>query len=75
MNMAWHYPNLALIQVLSHLSEFGPIRIDFDRDKTDFTLIMSKIGIPSVMQTIRSISASIASNIASAQMAAVHRLR
>ena len=46
--------------------QFGPIKFDFDRDKTAFTLIMSKIGIPSVMQTIKSISASTASNIASA---------
>lgn len=47
--------------------QLGPIKRDLDYDlRIDFTLSMSSAGIPSVMQTISSISAAIASSIASA---------
>jgi hypothetical protein len=43
-----------------------PIRIDFDPSSARLTFIMSSTGMPSVMQQISSISASIASRIESA---------
>jgi hypothetical protein len=47
--------------------QFGPMSLDLDYDLIiDFTLIMSRAGIPSVMHTINSTSDSTASNIASA---------
>ena len=46
--------------------QFGPIRIDCVPWSARFTFIMSSTGMPSVMQTISSSSASIASRIASA---------
>ena len=46
--------------------QFGPMRRDFDPESARLTLIMSCTGMPSVMQTISAISASIASQIASA---------
>ena len=46
--------------------QFGPISRDFDPDSERFTRTMSSTGMPSVMQTISGISASIASQIASA---------
>ena len=46
--------------------QFGPIRRDFEPCSARFTFIMSSTGMPSVMQTISAISASIASRIASA---------
>ena len=47
--------------------QLGPINLDLDWDfMADLTLIMSRAGIPSVMQTISSISAATASRIASA---------
>src|SRR3546814_19352917 len=46
--------------------QFGPIRRDFEPDSARFTLTMSSTGMPSVMHTINSISASIASRIESA---------
>ena len=46
--------------------QFGPIRRDFEPDSERFTFTMSATGMPSVMQTISGISASIASVIASA---------
>ena len=46
--------------------QFGPISRDFDPHSERFTLIMSATGMPSVMQTISEISASIASAMASA---------
>ena len=46
--------------------QFGPISRDFDRSSRALTLTMSITGMPSVMQTISGISASIASMIASA---------
>ena len=46
--------------------QFGPIRRDLEPDSERFTLIMSCTGMPSVMQTISGISASMASQIASA---------
>ena len=46
--------------------QFGPIRRDFDRSSRALTVTMSITGMPSVMQTISGISASIASMIASA---------
>ena len=44
--------------------QFGPIKRDFDFISFSFTLIMSKTGIPSVIQTINGILFSIASIIA-----------
>ena len=46
--------------------QFGPIKVDFDVSSALFTLTISRTGIPSVIATIRSISASIASKIESA---------
>ena len=46
--------------------QFGPISRDFDPHSERFTFTMSITGMPSVMQTISGISASIASQIASA---------
>ena len=46
--------------------QFGPIRRDFDPSSARFTFIMSSTGMPSVMQTISSISASMASRMESA---------
>ena len=46
--------------------QFGPISRVFDPDSARFTFTMSATGMPSVMQTISSMSASIASRIASA---------
>jgi len=46
--------------------QFGPIRRDLEPASERFTLTMSMTGIPSVMQTISGISASMASQIASA---------
>jgi len=46
--------------------QLGPIRRDFEPERARFTLIMSCTGMPSVMQTMSGISASIASMIASA---------
>ena len=46
--------------------QFGPIKRDFEPERARFTLIMSATGMPSVMHTISAISASIASQIASA---------
>ncbi len=46
--------------------QLGPIRRDLEPDSERFTLTMSSTGMPSVMQTIRGISASIASRMESA---------
>ena len=46
--------------------QFGPMRRDFDPASERFTLTMWLTGMPSVMATISSISASIASAMASA---------
>ena len=46
--------------------QLGPIRRDFEPDSTRLTFTMSSTGMPSVMQTISGIPASIASQIASA---------
>ena len=46
--------------------QFGPIRRDFEPSSARFTRTMSSTGMPSVMQTMSGISASIASQIASA---------
>jgi len=46
--------------------QFGPIRRDLDASSERLTRTMSSTGMPSVMQTISGISASIASQIASA---------
>ena len=46
--------------------QFGPTRREAEPDRARFTLTMSRTGMPSVMQTISGISASIASRIASA---------
>ena len=46
--------------------QFGPISRDFDPHSERFTFTMSATGMPSVMQTISEISASIASAMASA---------
>ena len=46
--------------------QFGPTRRDFEPASERFTFTMSATGMPSVMQTISGISASIASAIASA---------
>ena len=46
--------------------QFGPISRDFDLSSFALTRTMSSTGMPSVMQTISGISASIASMIASA---------
>ena len=44
--------------------QLGPINLDLLFFRNFFTLIISKTGIPSVMQTIKFISASMASIIA-----------
>ena len=46
--------------------QLGPMRRDFEPESERFTLTMSSTGMPSVMQTISGISASIASQMASA---------
>ena len=46
--------------------QFGPMRRDFEPDSARFTFTMSITGIPSVMQTMSGISASMASRMASA---------
>ena len=46
--------------------QFGPISLEAEFDNFSFTFNISKIGIPSVIQTINSILASIASIIAAA---------
>ena len=46
--------------------QFGPISRDFDPESARFTRTMSSTGMPSVMATISSTSASIASRIESA---------
>ena len=46
--------------------QFGPMSRDLDPSSARLTFIMSSTGMPSVMQTISSISASIASRIESA---------
>ena len=46
--------------------QFGPIRRDLEPVSARFTFTMSITGMPSVMQTMSGISASIASRIASA---------
>ena len=46
--------------------QFGPISRDFEPDSERLTLTMSATGMPSVMQTMSGISASIASQMASA---------
>ena len=46
--------------------QFGPISRDLDPESARFTRTMSSTGMPSVMQTISGISASMASQIASA---------
>ena len=46
--------------------QFGPIKVDFDVSSALFTFTISRTGIPSVIATMRSISASIASKIESA---------
>jgi hypothetical protein len=46
--------------------QFGPIRRDLEVSSARLTRIMSKTGMPSVIQTMTSISASIASRIESA---------
>ena len=46
--------------------QFGPIRRDFPPASARLTLTMSSTGMPSVMQTMRGMSAWIASQIASA---------
>src|SRR6516225_6682505 len=46
--------------------QFGPISRDFEPDSERLTRTMSSTGMPSVMQTISGMSASIASQIASA---------
>ena len=48
------------------LGQFGPIRRDLEPASVRFTFTMSTTGMPSVMQTISGISASIASRIESA---------
>ena len=46
--------------------QFGPMRRDFEPDSARFTRTMSSTGMPSVMQTMSGISASMASRMASA---------
>ena len=46
--------------------QFGPISRDFEPLSSRLTFTMSSTGMPSVMQTISEISASIASAMASA---------
>ena len=46
--------------------QFGPSSSDFDVASFAFTRTMSSTGMPSVMQTMSGISASIASSIAAA---------
>ena len=46
--------------------QFGPTRIDFDPWSARLTRAMSRTGMPSVMHTMSGVSASIASQIASA---------
>ncbi len=46
--------------------QFGPSRRDFERSRRSLTRTMSMTGMPSVMQTMKLTSASIASMIAAA---------
>lgn len=46
--------------------QFGPTRREFEFLRADFTFIMSMTGMPSVMQTMSSTPASMASRMASA---------
>ena len=46
--------------------QLGPISRDFEPDSARLTLTMSATGMPSVMQTTSGMSASIASQMASA---------
>ena len=48
--------------------QLGPISRDLEPCSTRFTFTMSSTGMPSVMQTISAISASTASQIASAAL-------
>ena len=61
----WIYPGMIPILHSPGLmipGQFGPINLVIFYDfKTDLTLIISSAGIPSVMQTTNSISASTAS--------------
>ena len=65
----WMWPGMMPILQASGVmtpGQFGPIRIDLVPSSARFTFIMSSTGMPSVMQTMSSSSASIASRIASA---------
>ena len=46
--------------------QFGPMSRDLDPDRARLTLPMSATGMPSVMQTISGMAASMASQMASA---------
>ena len=65
----WMWPGMMPILQASGVmtpGQFGPIRIDFVPCSARLTFIMSSTGMPSVMQTMSSSSASIASRMASA---------
>ena len=65
----WMWPGMMPILHASGVmtpGQFGPISRDFEPASARFTRTMSSTGMPSVMQTISGISASIASRIASA---------
>ena len=65
----WMWPGMMPILHASGVitpGQFGPIRRDRDPLSARFTFTMSSTGMPSVMQTISGISASIASRMASA---------
>jgi hypothetical protein len=66
VDVAGHDADLAGVRRDDTPGQFGPIRIVFDPSSARLTRIMSSTGMPSVMQTISSISASIASRIESA---------
>ena len=55
--------------------QFGPINVDEDASTTFFTLTISLVGIPSVIQIISSMPASVASRIASGANAAGTKIR
>jgi len=67
-----HDADLALTR-RHHARQFGPDQPRLRSDSERFTRTMSSTGMPSVMQTISGISASIASQIASAHPAAARR--
>ena len=67
--LLWMWPGMIPILHASGVmmpGQLGPMRRDADPWRARLTFTMSSTGMPSVMQTMSGISASIASRIASA---------